>query len=555
MPTALDYAALSAHIYNDQRGGGPQGTLNKLTLPPGWQNLENLGFAGAALNFNPFSFTAGAYVNSAGEIVISYKGTDFLTQFEGRSWNTVADLLADVGLATTIRNFNIGQQLYASSYFLAVKDWAALNGYDASKISFTGHSLGGGLASNMAVWFDRSATTFAEGPFEIGTKDPVAVTAAAATLTLQARASASQAVLEEILKLPGAYTDFAARESRVTNYASGGEFLGYLRAVMPTVVGAGADNVIDIGPQPISRALDLHSMNLHLALLMDDRLRTLAISIPELIPALISKQLYAADPNFGKEDFVTRLVADQLQGSLTRQSGILGKFVDDVNKLANAEGTSALSSIRTALLTAAMEYYYFNDPASATGLFTLSNGAVHFDLNDIASGDVSLKSPTLLANSVWALSEDAGVYSESTARSVKSWHIQTGTDALTWAGTGSADDAALGGTSNDTLDGSAGDDPLLGLGGIDTLVGGDGTDILVGGEGGDSLGGGAGPDYLYGGVGSDTYTFNGSFGGDWLIDSDGLGSVIVDGTPVTGAGTERIGEGVYSDGTWVFVRA
>ena len=72
-----------------------------------------------------------------------------------------------------IRNFNLGQQLYASSYFLAVKDWAAQNGYGASTISFTGHSLGGGLASNMAVWFDRSATTFAEGPFEISAEDPL----------------------------------------------------------------------------------------------------------------------------------------------------------------------------------------------------------------------------------------------------------------------------------------------------------------------------------------------------------------------------------------------
>ena len=101
MPNRIEYAALAATIYNDQRGGGSLNTeqINRLEPPPGWQDLERLGFTGSTLNTNPFSFTAGAYVNAAGEIVIAYKGTDFLTQFEGRSWNTVADLVADVGLA------------------------------------------------------------------------------------------------------------------------------------------------------------------------------------------------------------------------------------------------------------------------------------------------------------------------------------------------------------------------------------------------------------------------------------------------------------------------
>lgn len=111
------------------------------------------------LNSNPFSFTGGAYLNqSTGEIVTAYKGTDFLTGAEGRSWNTVADLVVNAGLAFTkdaLGTYN-GQQLLAASYFLAVKDWAAQNGYDGNKISFTGHSMGGRLVSNMAMWIDRS---------------------------------------------------------------------------------------------------------------------------------------------------------------------------------------------------------------------------------------------------------------------------------------------------------------------------------------------------------------------------------------------------------------
>ena len=68
MATQYEYAALFAYIYNDQRGGGPLADNNKLDLPPGWQDLSRLGFTtGDNLNnYNPFSFTAGAYINQAG---------------------------------------------------------------------------------------------------------------------------------------------------------------------------------------------------------------------------------------------------------------------------------------------------------------------------------------------------------------------------------------------------------------------------------------------------------------------------------------------------------
>lgn len=204
MPTLNEYAAIAAYIYNDQRGGGGgQATTNTLPVPQGWVDLVTLGFAaGDNINsWNPFSFTGGAYLNqSTGEIVVAYKGTDFLTGFEGRSWNTVADLVTDVSLAITrkgLGTYNL-QQLAASSYFLAVKDWAAQNGYDGNNISFTGHSLGGGLASNMAVWFDRPATTFAEGPFELSACNRIDMAIAIATLTAQAAVSGSAAVLEVV---------------------------------------------------------------------------------------------------------------------------------------------------------------------------------------------------------------------------------------------------------------------------------------------------------------------------------------------------------------------
>ena len=75
-----EYAAFSAAVYNDQRGGGtsilPSERQNILSIPEGWVQLSPIsGFpAQASYDRNLMSFTAGAYVNSStGEIVIAYK--------------------------------------------------------------------------------------------------------------------------------------------------------------------------------------------------------------------------------------------------------------------------------------------------------------------------------------------------------------------------------------------------------------------------------------------------------------------------------------------------
>lgn len=273
MASDLEYAALAAHVYNDQRGGGVDSQVNVISVPEDWTRAEQLGFnSGEYLNANPFSATAGAYVNEAtGEIVIAYKGTDFLLE-SSRVWHTAADLAADVGLATNLGRLGILQQLHAALYYLAVKDWAVENGYDPSKISFTGHSLGGGLAANMAVWFEREAVTFAAGPFKTSATDPIAFAAAAAAIPAYAALFAdSDAIAEEIATLTGAALYFTERASGVRNHYLRGEFLSYLRSDSSTVAGQGIP--IDIGEQPFERKMDLHSMNLHLALKADARLQ------------------------------------------------------------------------------------------------------------------------------------------------------------------------------------------------------------------------------------------------------------------------------------------
>ena len=61
-------------------------------------------------------------------------------------------------------------------------------------------------------------------------------------------------------------------------------------------------------------------------------------------------------------------------------------------------------------------------------------------------------------------------------------------------------------------------------------------------------------DYLYGGTGEDTYRFAGSFGGDWIVDSDGQGKIEVDGVEIKGTGAKKAGPttNAWSTDQWAF---
>ena len=80
----------------------------------------------------------------------------------------------------------------------------------------------------------------------------------------------------------------------------------------------------------------------------------------------------------------------------------------------------------------------------------------------------------------------------------------------------------------------------------DTISGQRLADHLYGGGGADTLNGLGGADYLEGGAGSDTYRFTGSFGKDLVVDTDGQGTIQIDGTTL---GTAK---GIGERGAWAF---
>jgi hypothetical protein len=92
------------------------------------------------------------------------------------------------------------------------------------------------------------------------------------------------------------------------------------------------------------------------------------------------------------------------------------------------------------------------------------------------------------------------------------------------------------------------DGPLPG-----TLTGGSADDRLYGEGGDDVLRGGGGSDYLEGGRGFDTYWRDPGDGVDRVLDVDGNGRVMLDGSPASGG--RRVAEGVYRNtaGTATYV--
>ncbi|PYE75962.1 calcium-binding protein [Xylophilus ampelinus] len=128
-------------------------------------------------------------------------------------------------------------------------------------------------------------------------------------------------------------------------------------------------------------------------------------------------------------------------------------------------------------------------------------------------------------------------------------YIDTGSKTQVLVGAGSAQriQNVFGGAGNDTVEGQGFADHLYGGAGNDVLDGRGGNDYLEGDAGDDVLIGGAGNDTLLGGAGTDTYRFDGDFGNDTVLDSDGAGRIVLgsDAGAAALTGGKRL-----ADGTW-----
>ncbi|WP_096696131.1 hypothetical protein [Polaromonas sp. AER18D-145] len=480
-------AQLALYVYNVTRN-----LENRPELPDGWARLE----------YHPddaIGFSYGVFQNSAtGEVVVSFTGTnekqvaDFL----------LANLPAGVGLSSL--QVNAAARVAAN----------AISTYGASNVTFAGHSLGGGLASIMGVWFDRPSTVFDPAPFEATARNPLAVLSARNWISLTTGLSNPALNSFEVLG------NFTQREAAVTSYYSSEEALQLLRMFLPTVTGT--ENRVEFGvDNMLSRRIDLHSQALLTAGLMSESFRVSTIAVQRSIPLMMDGNLYAYDvASSNQRNFLIDLIRSE-QGTGDK----LTHFASDLNKL----GTNIVGlnkQAQDAIIAQGIEWYYWQDKDYAGKEFFTQTGALlQYTLaqSEVKADGTSLTNLNKAAiyAKLWLDPKAAAHGAYGVGTSYEQWNVNTGTSAVTAT--------ALNLDKNQIF---------IGNFAAETFTGGNKNDVLLADDGEDTLDGGKGDDKLYGGTGTDTYVFTSTdlagWGTDTIVDSDGTGIIKIDADTLSG---------------------
>jgi Ca2+-binding RTX toxin-like protein len=546
--TTIEYALMAGAAYDSTRR-----TENKTPFPDGWSELP--GFQHIT---NPATgFEAAAFVKGS-EIVISYAGTYPDPTFFGS-----VDGQADVRIG--LGNLD-AQVVQAALYYERIK--AA---YPTASIGFTGHSLGGGLASLMAVFFDRQATTFDQAPFRAA-----ATKANANTLgNYLASYGYTDSDLSAFYTLPWPISGLRG-ESKVSQVSVQGEALIY-ENVIPVVDRIGYpwnSRFLDHGASLIDPGL-LHSDALLIALEASKTFRDATIKLPFLIADIFDKDnLFAEATDTDDRDFLTHLLRHEfgIPGVSGSDKDLLATFAKDAALVASHGDTD--ETLKQGLVRLAMQAHYNTLSSDGEQFFEKVEGGIRFDLTgDIGDSPIGLASlKGYAAVKSWLLERiptDAAALAGDYLGTARRITLTLGPTANASAPADDIADFMLSGTGGGLLRGGGGADLLVGRGQRDELYGDTGSDILVGGNGDDALFGGAGDDtlqgnsgidQLVGGAGNDTYVLKSGEGGDMIIDAaddgyggDGQGKIVVDGQELTGSYDAK-GESrsQWGNATWTF---
>jgi hypothetical protein len=374
-----DHALLAAGSYGDVRSGiydavNQDDTSNDAPLPAGWTELLAFrvdGSSGGISSLLTSGFSARVYRNAGtGEVVISYGGTK-----GDISWGTVADYVSgNIPLAMG----NAAQQAaLAAELYQKVK---ALHGGDT--ISFTGHSLGGGLAALMAVYFDRRAHVFAPAPFQASadaTQQGLQQLVFGALSATKRYLSLRMGTVDAALASYDPARDFAARESNVTSWTVNGEVLEANLGMFNWI--AGATNPLFASLGITLSAFDRHLIDLHAAGVLVPDFQVNAGAVPNALTMMLAGDLYGGSVLGNTQVFIADLLRNHVgiradDGSVLRAgNGMLTHFSNDLGKL----GGDAFALSRTAqdaLVAQMIEWYRFQPDAYAGQQFFTASGNV-----------------------------------------------------------------------------------------------------------------------------------------------------------------------------------
>ncbi|MCP3046342.1 hemolysin [Xanthomonas euvesicatoria pv. allii] len=526
----LDYAQLAANVYGSK--SSVRSELNTVQLPEGWSQIDE--------KISQSGFMARAYRNAAtGEVVVAYAGT---TLEEGQAlddWIT-GNVPAGVG--------GFSQQVFeAIEFYLNV---LSLPVVDSAKTSFTGHSLGGGLASLMAVYFDKKATVFDQAPFE------------------KSAATSTYDLYLEPLKyagytLPQEFKDYDLlhyneRKSNVQQIVVAGEVLSYgtenlfkINDGNPLVLDPEAEDIFGWGGSvaaDFAKAVDLHSMTLLAGFMNSEIFLEASKNFKELLPRVFRGAYQNVVPtNRTASTLLELLVQRQIVGE-----GALDTLAADVAKIVGTElrGTDSLFFVNENGDDKQLNLAAALIDVVLAGLYQQANGRRPQQGFTRLLADVLIRADGYLGFDAETLGDERkrGVDSLSQYVSARTQNLALDTNLLERARWGVQDGAAMHYVGSDF---DVRSDVVVALHGNNTIAVGGGDDLVLGGNGDDDISGGSGDDLLYGGAGFDTYRFltNESLlvSTDRIYDSGGDGAVYVDNVAVT-AGA-RLTETTWADST------
>ncbi|MEN3109662.1 calcium-binding protein [Uliginosibacterium paludis] len=479
-------------------------------------------------------FSAGVFTNG-GETVVAFTGTnDPSISLSQPDWQ------ANAALGTGL----VPNRQLVDAIELVLRNYK-------DDISFTGHSLGGGLASVMAILFDKRATVFDPAPFKATVLNSASLIAVKLMLindgytnfpeSLKKYFDAAEIQLSMPIGSPILTAMLMLRESNVTGSYLDGEILEHLRVLVPYI--GSLTNIST--PGDITNSIDLHSIDLLNVILRSKDFYSAFLKNSKAIDVFFDESLYKSSDLRGSDapDFLANLLRRDIENR-----GLLDSLAKEMNKIHDASGAADDAMVK-GLLAALTQYYFYAQGNNIDPLFYELNGGVQFESAKLVS-QADTKGWDLLLPAIQALavSQAKGAVSLT---DFDRFSVRSGSDAMS-ANTSndSKRDLMLGSLQGDTLHGGDGNDMLLGDYGSDLLLGGGDNDTLVGGIGTDTLDGGDGDDSLVGGLGFDTYDV--SDGGlDIVVDADGKGRV----GDFYGGEETSYGSGVYTGGGYTYIQA